>query len=326
MKPIIAITLGDPAGIGPEIISSALSEHQYTKNFIPVVIGDATIIKETLKSLNLHTEVLPIKSIEELDYKENCISVLEFDPIDHKCYSVGQVHKGAGDFSYKAVVKAVELCMKKKVDAMVTAPICKEAWHLAGHYFDGHTGLIAQLTGTTDYRMLFASEKLKALHVTAHLPLREACDCINSDLVYNTIRLGHEHLQRLGIPSPKIGVCGLNPHAGEKGIFGKEELEEISPAVKQAQSEKINVFGPLPADTIFFKAFHGEFDLIIAQYHDQGHIPGKLIAFETGVNVTVGLPIIRTSVDHGTAFDIAGQGLANHENLHCALQYALKML
>ncbi|PCI28429.1 MAG: 4-hydroxythreonine-4-phosphate dehydrogenase PdxA [SAR324 cluster bacterium] len=326
MKPILAITMGDPAGVGPEIVAKALSESKQIEDFIPIVIGDKTVLEETLRALKLSTPILAFNQIEELEYQEGSISVLDFQRLDRRGFAKGIVHQGSGDFSYQAVVLAVELCRQKKVQAMVTAPICKEAWHRAGHCFDGHTGLIASLTQTTNYRMLLASEKLKTLHVTAHIPLREACDTLSQELVYQSILLGNQHLQRLGIPKPRIAVCGLNPHAGENGIFGTEDLEKILPAIQQAQQENIEVFGPLPADTVFLKAFQGNFDMVIAQYHDQGHIPGKLIAFDTGVNVTLGLPIIRTSVDHGTAFDIAGKGIADHGNLHCAIQYALKMI
>jgi 4-hydroxythreonine-4-phosphate dehydrogenase len=325
MKPVIGITLGDPAGVGPEIVVKALADFEKTAGYLPVIIGDSSIIIEAVQKFGLSVPVDIVHDINSLKDTPGQLHVLDFAKLNRQGFSYGQLHKNSGDISFKGVVYAVELCLQKKLDALVTAPICKEAWHLAGHQYDGHTGLIAQLTGTSEYRMMLSSEKLKTLHTTAHLPLLEACKTITQKMVLNSILLGAEHMRQLGFESARIAVCGLNPHAGENGIFGDEEERIIEPAIIQAQKKGLQVFGPLPADTTFMRAYRGEFDLIIAQYHDQGHIPGKLVAFDTGVNVTVGLPIVRTSVDHGTAFDIAWQGKAKYENLYCAINYAVKM-
>lgn len=324
MKPVIGITMGDPAGVGPEIIVKALSENINSRNYTPVVIGDLTVIQDALKQYKISIAARLISDFNSLP-ETNDIWVYDVDRLDRTDFSMGKVHKGAGDIAYKTILKGVELAQKGKIAAIVTAPICKESLHLAGHHFDGHTGLIAHLTNTRKYRMLFSAEKLKILHVTAHLSLQDAINRLTPELVYESITLGHQHLQELGLPTQRIAVCGLNPHAGENGIFGREDLDIIRPAVEQARSEGISVEGPLPADTTFLRAYTGHYDMVIAQYHDQGHAPGKLVAFDTAVNVTVGLPIIRTSVDHGTAFDIAGKGIAKYGNLHCAIDYAVKL-
>lgn len=326
MKPTIAITLGDPAGVGPEIVVKALSDVERTKDFEPMVIGDASIVLEAVRKFKLPIKIHAFKDMKEITDEPGYINVLDFATLNRNHFAYGKLHPDCGDISFKGVKLAVELCLAKKIDALVTAPICKEAWHLAGHYFDGHTGFIARSTNTHRYRMMLASEKLKTIHTTAHVSLAEACRCLTQESVLDSIILGFNHMREVGYPSAKIAVCGLNPHAGENGIFGDEDKNLIKPAVMAAQKEGILVSGPLPADTTFMKAYRGVYDLVIAQYHDQGHIPGKLVAFDTGVNVTVGLPIIRTSVDHGTAFDIAWQGKAKHENLHCAIDYALKMV
>lgn len=324
MKPVIGITMGDPAGVGPEIIVKALAEKIGENDYRPVVIGDITVIQNAIDQYNIPAKAISISNLKDLpDTRE--ILVYDFGRLDRTNYQQGVVHKGCGDIAYKTILKSVELAQTGQIDAIVTAPICKESLHLAGHYFDGHTGLIAHLTKTKKYRMLFSAERLKILHVTAHLSLREAINRLTPDLVYDSIFLGYKHLKDLGQPTQRIAVCGLNPHAGENGIFGREDLDIIQPAVEQAKAEGIDVEGPLPADTTFLKAYNNHYDMVIAQYHDQGHAPGKLVAFDTAVNVTVGLPVIRTSVDHGTAFDIAGKGLAKHGNLHCAIDYAVKL-
>ncbi|MCP4298429.1 MAG: 4-hydroxythreonine-4-phosphate dehydrogenase PdxA [Proteobacteria bacterium] len=326
MKPIIGITMGDPAGVGPEIIVKALNESNKIGDYLPVVISDASVLREAIKRFNLTLKIHAFYDLNEVVDDTKLINVLDFDQLNRDNFVYGKLDKNCGAISFAGVKLAVKLCLQKQLAAMVTAPISKEAWHLAGHHFDGHTGFIAQATGTQKYRMMLASEKLKTLHTTAHVPLVDACRSLTELKVLDSIVLGYQHMQRLGYPTPRIAVCGLNPHAGENGIFGDEDIKIIKPAVETARKKGIPVFGPLPADTTFMKAYQGAYDLVVAQYHDQGHVPGKLVAFDTGVNVTVGLPIIRTSVDHGTAFDIAWQGTAKHGNLHCALNYALKMV
>ncbi len=326
MKPVIGISMGDPSGIGPEVIVKTLTEIASRDSFIPLVIGDSSVLEETIDRLQLDIRITSFHKLEDLRYEKGKIHIYDFARIDRKNFEFGIVHEGCGDFSFRVVVEAVELAKQNRIDALVTAPICKESWHLANHHFDGHTGLLADLTKSRDYRMMFSSEKLKTILVTTHLSLRDACDRITTERVYDTIRLGFEHMRALGNKNPRIAVCGLNPHAGENKIFGTEDFEIIKPAVAEARSKGITAEGPTSADTTFLKASNGLFDLVVAQYHDQGLIPIKLISFDTGVNVTVGLPIIRTSVDHGTAFDIAGQGIADHRNMICAIDYALKMV
>lgn len=318
--------MGDPAGIGPEVIAKALSRSSYSNDYFPVVIGDADILRAIVKQLQLQIEITPFQNFQKLYYKENSIPVYHSIKLGTKEFNFGTVQKGCGDFSFKTFVKGVELTLENKISALVTAPICKESWHLAGHHYDGHTGLLAKLTHSQKCHMMFSSEKLNIILVTAHMSVRDACDKITTQKVLETIRSGYWHLKQLGCSKPRIAVCGLNPHAGENGLFGFEDQNVIKPAIIKAAKEGILVEGPLPSDTVFLRAINGQFDLVVAQFHDQGLIPMKLVAFDTSVNITVGLPIIRTSVDHGTAFDIAGQGKANQENMTCAIDYAIKMV
>ncbi|MDH5559915.1 MAG: 4-hydroxythreonine-4-phosphate dehydrogenase PdxA [Deltaproteobacteria bacterium] len=325
-EPIIAITAGDPAGIGPEIILKAATSPEWNSGIKKIVIGKVSVFKKTLTQLNLGIKIEKINDLADLIENHNTIPVFEVESLSDFNFQMGQLQPECGELAFQSILKAVELAQTKQIKAIVTAPINKEALHLAGRHFDGHTGLLAHLTQTKLYRMLFASEKLKIIHVTAHMALKEACETITEEMVFQTIRLGHEHLIQLGMTHPRVAVCGLNPHAGESGIFGSEDQEIILPAIKKAHERGIKAEGPFPGDTVFLKALKGQFDMVVAQYHDQGHIPGKLIAFDSGVNVTLGLPIIRTSVDHGTAFDIAGKNTADYQNLFCAIKYAEKLV
>ena len=244
---------------------------------------------------------------------------------DQEKITDGQVTPAGGEAAYRYVVRAVELALAKEISVIVTAPLNKAAMHSAGHHFDGHTELLAHLTGAKSSFMLLAGPKLSALHVTTHVSLKGAAERNKTERILATIRIGHEHYSALGHANPRIAVAGLNPHCGEGGIFGREEIEQITPAIEQAQREGIHVKGPISGDTVFYRALKGEFDLVIAQYHDQGHIPTKLLAFDETVNVSLGLPIRRTSVDHGTAFDIAWTGKASHVNMKAAIAYARMM-
>ena len=324
MSSIIAITMGDPAGVGPEVIAKSYADLNSNIDYSPIVIGSSAIMRDTVEKLGLHLKVIQIEN-PAFEYRQAVLPVLELAEIKNKLYTMGHIDTWCGDFSFQAVVKAVDLSLARQIDAMVTAPISKEAWHLAGHYFDGHTGLLAELTQCDNYRMTFASPKLNVMLTTTHIALNEVPGSLSIKRVYETIRLASRFLRELGISSPRIAVCGVNPHAGEGGIFGNEDELIITPAVQQAADENIAVSGPFPSDTIFRRAIHGEFDLVVAQYHDQGLIPVKMVAFDTAVNISVGLPIIRTSVDHGTAFDIAGQSVADHRNMRSAIDYAVKM-
>ena len=245
-------------------------------------------------------------------------------PIDGAPLAFGQMDPRGGDASFRFIEAAVQAALAGEIGCIVTAPIHKESLNLAGHHYDGHTGMLAALTGAKAW-MLLASDRLKVIHCTTHVSLRDAIARITPDRVLETIRQGDAHLKRTGYAAPRIAVAGLNPHCGEGGLFGTEDDTQIRPAVEAARAMGIDARGPISADTLFYRAYSGEFDLIVAQYHDQGHIPVKLVAFDTGVNVSVGLPIDRTSVDHGTAFDIAGKGIAKHINMNAAIAYARKL-
>mgnify|MGYP005622401967 FL=1 len=324
MSPIIAITMGDPAGVGPEVIAKTYADLSPGIDYQPFVIGSTTIMRDTVRQLGLDLDVIQITE-PVFESRQGALPVLDLAEIKKETFQMGHVNLWCGNFSYQAVIKAVNLGLTHQIDAMVTAPISKEAWHTAGHHFDGHTGLLAKLTRCENYRMTFASCKLNVMLTTTHIPLHEVSRSLSIERVHETIRLADRFLQELGISSPRIAVCGLNPHAGESGIFGMEDESIIKPAVQLAADERISASGPFPADTIFRRAIQGEFDLVVAQYHDQGLIPIKMIAFDTAVNISVGLPIIRTSVDHGTAFDIAGQAAADHRNMRSAIDYAFRM-
>ena len=234
--------------------------------------------------------------------------------------------KAGGEACFRYISRAVEMAQSGKIGCIVTAPISKEALNAAGHHYDGHTGMLAALTGAKSAYMLLADDRMSTIHVSTHVSLKDAIARVTVERVLATIRAGHKHFTRIGNPNPRIAVAGLNPHCGENGLFGREDADLIAPAVAAARAEGIDVVGPVSADTLYYRAYHGAFDLVVSQYHDQGHIPMKLIAFDTAVNVSVGLPIDRVSVDHGTAFDIAGTGKAKHVNMLHALAYARKLV
>jgi len=317
----IGITMGDPSGIGPEIIVKALQEMSPEHRSATAVIGNLAILKRADKLLNAG-----LTYVDSLDAARNgAVPVVDVPSKDSDRIVDGEISAAAGEAAYQYIVKAVELALAGKIAVIVTAPLNKAALHAAGHHFDGHTELLAHLTGAKSSFMLLASDKLSAVHVTTHVSLKGATERASAERVLATIRAGNEHFKALGYASPRIAVAGMNPHCGEGGIFGNEEIERINPAVAQAQKEGINVKGPISGDTVFYRALKGEFDLVVAQYHDQGHIPTKLIAFDETVNVSLGLPIRRTSVDHGTAHDIAWKGKASHVNMRAAVAYARMM-
>lgn len=317
----LGITMGDPSGIGPEIIVKALADMSPAERSTAAVVGNLDLLKRA-------DAVVGSKLSFNADYQNVApgqVPVVHVDSKDSDTLKVGEISAAGGEAAYRYIERAVTLALAGEIGVIVTAPLNKGALHAAGHHFDGHTELLATLTGTKQSWMLLASEKLSALHVSTHCSLRVATERSTTLRVLDTIRTGHRHYVSIGIPNPRIAVAGLNPHCGEGGIFGREEIEQISGAVTAAQAEGIDARGPISGDTVFYRALRGEFDLVIAQYHDQGHIPTKLIAFDTTVNVTLGLPIRRTSVDHGTAFDIAGTGKADHTNMQSAIAYARRM-
>ncbi|MDI6801369.1 MAG: 4-hydroxythreonine-4-phosphate dehydrogenase PdxA [Thermodesulfovibrionales bacterium] len=308
----IAITIGDPAGIGTEIVMKALMSHETAGICEPIIIGDLAILEETIERLNMPIDLNSLKLINTYEIKDR-----DFQ----KCKPTAE--GGRACVSY--IKKAVELALNKSVDAIVTAPITKAALKMAGFKWPGHTELLAELTGTKDYAMMFYSDSLKLILATIHTALRNVPALINKKRVLKSIIFAKKSCDMLGIENPRIAVSGLNPHAGESGIFGDEEIREITPAIEEAQSMGIPVSGPYPADVIFHKAYKGEFDIIVCMYHDQGLAPFKMIAFDTGVNMTVGLPIIRTSPDHGTAYDIAWKGIANPSSIIEAIKLAVRV-
>lgn len=314
----LGITMGDPAGIGCEITLKALKNEEYRKRSI--IFGSIEIVNYFHDILDMKDEIKVLEDISDFD--EDYINVIDVFPLSLKDFSFGEVSSVGGDAAYRYVEKAIEWAMDGRIKAVVTAPLNKESLHMGGHKFDGHTEIFATLTSTEDYAMMLWSEKLKVIHVSTHVSLKEACNRVKKERVLETIRLADTNLKRMGVTNPKIAVAGLNPHAGESGIFGREEIDEISPAIEEAKKLGFTVEGPVAPDTVFLKASRGEYDIVVAMYHDQGHIPMKLLAFDSGVNITVGIPIIRTSVDHGTAFGKAGEGTANEASMIEAIKAA----
>ena len=333
-RPLLAITMGDPAGIGPEIAAKALAQADVYEICRPLVIGSAAAMEQAVKWAGPVT-VHPVERVEEARFRHGTIDVLDL-PVDAIDIKPGEISAKAGELAFQAVKTAIELALEKRLDATVTGPIHKEAINLAGHHYSGHTEIYADLTGSKDVAMLLVHENLRVIHVTTHVPLRQACDLIREERVFKVISLLDEACRQFGIDSPRIGVAGLNPHASDGGLFGHEEKDEIAPAIERARRKGILVDGPVPPDSLFPKAVGGFYDGCVAMYHDQGHIPFKLVGFKwneklrrmesvSGVNITLGLPIIRTSVDHGTAFEIAGQGVASPAAMRHAIEYAVKM-
>lgn len=333
----IGITLGDPAGIGPEISIKAFAKKALYERCQPLLVGDACMVE---KYLQAHPELdLKINVVEEPDqgkYVYGTIDLIDLKAVDIDQLAIGEVSAMAGNAAFQYVKKVIELALDKKIDATVTNPLNKEALNLAGHHYAGHTEIYADLTHTDKYTMMLADGNLRVVHVSTHVSLREACDRATKERVLDVIRIADKACKNLGIKNPRVAVAGLNPHCGENGLFGREEIEEINPAVEAAKAEGINAFGSLPADTVFSKANGGMFDVVVAMYHDQGHIPLKLLGFVydqekqswqavQGVNITLGLPIIRTSVDHGTAFDQAGKWSASELSLENAIDYATRL-
>jgi 4-phospho-D-threonate 3-dehydrogenase / 4-phospho-D-erythronate 3-dehydrogenase len=323
--PYVAVTMGDGAGVGPEVVVAAVLDPQSNAECRPVVIGDALRLRQAADVLGIEADIRSIENVEDAVFTPGRVNVIDLALLPEDL-PWGQLSPVAGHAAYEYIRVASELAMAGKVQAICTAPLNKEALHSAGHIFPGHTELLAHLTGTEEVSMMLSTPKIRVIHVTTHIGLMDAVRKINPDLVERTIRRGHEALVRAGIPNPKIGVCAINPHAGENGLFGQgEEAEKIEPGVKAAQAAGINAVGPLPADTLFFLAGRGDYDLVVAMYHDQGHGPVKVLGIEAGVNITVGLPVIRTSVDHGTAFDIAGKAIADPRSMVEALHQAAEM-
>ena len=325
--PIIGITMGDPAGIGPEIIVKSLIDDKLYGNFTLLVIGDSNCLEQEIKKYNLILDINMCTSIEDINTNsKNIINCLN---VGHKINNVkyGINSDIYGEASYQYICEAVNLALTGKIDAICTGPISKKALQMAGYNFPGHTELLAHLTNTKEVSLMLSTPKMNVIHVTAHLGLIEAIENINSDLVFRTIERGRNITKKLINKDPIIGVCAINPHAGEEGLFGNNEEEiKILPAINKALNFNWNVMGPLPTDSLFYKAGLKKFDLIVAMYHDQGHGPVKFMGIDDGINITVGLPLIRTSVDHGTAYDIAGKGIAKEKNMKNAILKAYSLI
>ncbi|MEX3764551.1 4-hydroxythreonine-4-phosphate dehydrogenase PdxA [Paraburkholderia phenoliruptrix] len=321
-RPVIGITMGDAAGVGPEIIMKSLAHASVYDGCRPLVIGDSKRLVDAGQRTGVTLSVRPIASPAEARFQYGEVDCIDLGLIPADL-PYGKLSAVAGDAAYQYIARTVELTSAGELDAICTAPLNKEALHAGGHIFPGHTEMLAHLTGIPEVSMMLVAPKLRVIHVTTHIGLLDAIRRIEPGLVQRTIERAHETLVRAGIDEPRIGVCGINPHAGENGLFGYgEEEEKIVPAVAVLRERGWDVEGPLPADTLFFRAGRGDFDVVVAMYHDQGHGPVKVMGLEAGVNVTVGLPVIRTSVDHGTAFDIAGKGIADERSMLEALKQA----
>ncbi|MEM2942207.1 MAG: 4-hydroxythreonine-4-phosphate dehydrogenase PdxA [Candidatus Bathyarchaeia archaeon] len=326
-RPIIGITMGDAAGIGPEIIDKALSKQEIYKISRPIVIGDLSVLVDALNVARVDLKFRSVTGPSYAKFEFGTVDVVDLKNIRLSELRMGQVQAMAGKASVEYVKKAVELALGGEIDAIVTAPLNKEAMNMGGYDYAGHTEILADLTKTKDYAMMLVAGRLRVVHVTTHVSMREACSLIKRERVSTVIRLTNDVLQKLKVEKPRIAVAGLNPHAGEGGMFGDEEIREITPAIEASRNSGIDVVGPMPPDTVFLRASRGEYDAVVAMYHDQGHIPVKMLGFESGVNVTIGLPIIRTSVDHGTAYRRAGLrlGTGDPTSLEEAIRLAVQM-
>jgi 4-hydroxythreonine-4-phosphate dehydrogenase len=325
-RPLLAITLGDPAGIGPEVIIKALGHADVYEQCRPLVLGDQRILVRAMswiREVNLTFDV--VTDPDQGQYQAGVITLLDLQNADPAAIQPGRVSAAAGRAAVEYVLRACDMTMAGETDAVVTAPLNKEAMNLAGYHYAGHTELLADRTGAEKVSMLLTGPKLRVVHVSTHVALSEAIRRVTSQRVEEVIDLAQHSCQALGIARPRIAIAGLNPHASEGGLFGDQEAKEIQPAIERARARGLQVTDPQPPDTVFLRAVKGDYDIVVAMYHDQGHIPMKLLAFDSGVNVSMGLPIIRTSVDHGTAFDIAGTGKAREESMLEALKVAVQM-
>ena len=321
-RPVIAITMGDASGIGPEIIMKALARADVLALCRPLVVGDAGRLREAGALVGTELRVETPATPAGARYAPGTVECIDLGLIPPG-HPFGTLSPLSGEAAYRYIERATRLVEAGEADAICTAPLSKEALHAAGHKYPGHTELLAHLTGTPEVSMMLVAPRLRVIHVTTHIGLMDAIRRIEPGLVERVIARGRATLVKSGIAEPRIGVCGINPHAGENGLFGQgEEAEKIIPAVLACQAKGWHVDGPLPADTLFFRAARGDFDLVVAMYHDQGHGPVKVMGLEAGVNITIGLPVVRTSVDHGTAFDIAGKGIADEGSLVEALRQA----
>ena len=334
-RPRIAVTMGDPAGIGPEICVKAYANGAFHDETCLFVVGSGRALADALHYTGVPLALREIENPLMARGAKGTLDYIDPRPLAESEYTPGVVNPACGDAAFRYVETAIAYCKSGLADAVATAPLNKEAMNKAGHHYDGHTEIFAEYTNTKDYAMLLASGNLRTVHVSTHVPLVEACRLVTRERVYKTIVLADQALRMLGVDRRRIAVAGLNPHASDGGLFGDTEEKEIRPAVEQAEKDGFDVFGPVPPDSVFVRALGGDADIVVAMYHDQGHIPLKLAGFRldpatgryaqmSGINMTVGIPIIRTSVDHGTAFDRAGKNMANEGSLIEAIEVAAK--
>ena len=335
-RPLLGITMGDPGGIGPEVCAKALGDPEIFAVCRPMIVGDAAVMADAVSFCNLDLAINACRQVTDGRFATGTLDVLDLGNLPmvelrHKTVTAAQ-----GRASFEYIDRVIALALVGEIDGTVTGPINKAAINAAGFHYAGHTEIYGEKTGTTDYAMMLADGNFRVTHVSTHVSLRQACERVKKARVLKVIQLTHMTLQGLDIHTPRIAVAGLNPHCGEGGLFGNEDDTEIAPAVEAARAAGIRVEGPLPADTIFSKMKGGMYDAVVVMYHDQGHIPAKLVGFEyddgtdtwghmAGVNVTIGLPIVRTSVDHGTAFDKAGEGRANPQSMVEAIKLAARL-
>ena len=324
-RPVLGVTMGDASGAGPEIIVKALSVPEVRAVCRPIVIGDAATLRQAAQIAGCSAPIRSLAQVADATFEDESIEVLDLHNVDLSRLVLGQVSPMAGQAAYECVVRAADLALAGEVAAIVTSALNKEALNLAGHHFAGHTELLAQRCGVKSVAMLLVAGSFRVSHVSTHVALREAIRRVRQERILEVAHLTNEAVRRMGVASPRLAIAGLNPHSGEGGLFGDEEEKHIRPAVEAARAQGIDAVGPIPPDTVFFRMKRGEYDAVVAMYHDQGHIPVKVLAFEEGVNVTLGLPIIRTSVDHGTAFDKAGKGTASPTSMIAALKLAAQM-
>lgn len=335
-RPILGITMGDPAGVGPEIAAKALNHAKVYDMCKPLVIGDNKVMNDAVRIAGLPLKINTVSKVREAIFQYGTIDLIDLNNVDMNRLEYGKVSAMAGNAAFEAVRKVIRLALDKKIDVIITGPINKESINLAGHHYSGHTEILAHFTQTKDYSMMLVYNNFRVVHVSTHVSLREACNCVKKERVLKVIKLADAACKKIGILFPRVGVAGLNPHAGENCLFGYEERDEIIPAVEEARLLGINVQGPIAPDTIYPKAIGGWYDIVVSMYHDQGHIPLKAIGFSWnvkngiwdsigGVNITLGLPIIRSSVDHGTAFDIAGNGTASEFSMIHAIEYGVML-
>jgi 4-phospho-D-threonate 3-dehydrogenase / 4-phospho-D-erythronate 3-dehydrogenase len=323
--PILGVTMGDPSGSGPEIVIKALAMPEVRESCRPIVIGDGATMRQAARIVGGEAQIRAIERVADASHDCAIIEVLDLHNVELAALEYGKVQATSGEAAYQCVEKAVGLAIAGETAAVVTSAINKESLNLAGHHFAGHTEILASLCAVKSVCMLLVAGSFRVSHISTHCSLREAIERVKRPRIVDVIRLTDDAVRRLGISRPRLAVAGLNPHSGEGGLFGDEEIMEITPAIEAARAEGFDVAGPIPPDTVFFRMTEGQYDAVVAMYHDQGHIPTKVLAFDTGVNVTLGLPIIRTSVDHGTAFDKAGKGTARPDSMVAALALAARM-